>query len=334
MDAFNAQQMQHFNTVGMTACEHCGRTFLPDRLVVHQRSCKAGNSAKPVRRQPAPRPSVVEPLPASGSPVERLRLSGNSSAVPRRRSDERSDTDELENILADSATMDSQIAHHHMSILEEAEEVVHSLGHTQSGTTDHHHSTNEDLHQNYGNRSPPAAPAAPAAHSSVGDTAPSTGHGLTVTPSGLVRCKHCQRTFAPDRIERHEGVCIERSSANGSSLQRAGSGSRGATTSVTSRGNPAGLNASFGKVTEGNLTGRRQRASPPPNGRQEGNPLSRTSSGASGRNGSPGVHDLSSGHNTPPPGPYHPPKFCTECGEKLAYDTQRFCGECGMRVVR
>ena len=30
-------------------CENCGRTFLPDRLSVHQRSCRPGNAAKPGR---------------------------------------------------------------------------------------------------------------------------------------------------------------------------------------------------------------------------------------------------------------------------------------------
>lgn len=34
-------------------CEHCGRTFLPDRLPVHQRSCRPGNVAKPGRGNPA-----------------------------------------------------------------------------------------------------------------------------------------------------------------------------------------------------------------------------------------------------------------------------------------
>jgi hypothetical protein len=29
-------------------CEHCLRTFLPEKLVIHQRSCRPGNTAKPV----------------------------------------------------------------------------------------------------------------------------------------------------------------------------------------------------------------------------------------------------------------------------------------------
>lgn len=46
----------------LIACENCNRTFLPDRLLVHQRSCKPGNVSKPLgmRQMPAPeRPSTV-----------------------------------------------------------------------------------------------------------------------------------------------------------------------------------------------------------------------------------------------------------------------------------
>ncbi len=32
----------------LVQCENCGRRFQPDRLFVHQRSCKPGNAAKPI----------------------------------------------------------------------------------------------------------------------------------------------------------------------------------------------------------------------------------------------------------------------------------------------
>lgn len=32
----------------LVPCENCGRKFQPDRLTVHQRSCKPGNTAKKV----------------------------------------------------------------------------------------------------------------------------------------------------------------------------------------------------------------------------------------------------------------------------------------------
>ena len=39
----NEDQFEDFNE-NLSKCGHCGRTFLPDRLAVHQRSCKPGAS--------------------------------------------------------------------------------------------------------------------------------------------------------------------------------------------------------------------------------------------------------------------------------------------------
>ena len=40
MDEMNAQAFDTYNTQALVPCENCGRTFLPDRLLVHLRSCK------------------------------------------------------------------------------------------------------------------------------------------------------------------------------------------------------------------------------------------------------------------------------------------------------
>ena len=40
MDYMNAQAYDAYNTQALVPCENCGRTFLPDRLLVHLRSCK------------------------------------------------------------------------------------------------------------------------------------------------------------------------------------------------------------------------------------------------------------------------------------------------------
>ncbi|KAM9368034.1 zinc finger protein 475 [Phaethornis superciliosus] len=47
-------------------CENCGRTFLPDRLIVHQRSCKGGSSSGG-KSSFAPRTSGKGPSSGSGS---------------------------------------------------------------------------------------------------------------------------------------------------------------------------------------------------------------------------------------------------------------------------
>lgn len=40
MDDLNNQAFDTYNREALVPCENCGRTFLPDRLIVHLRSCK------------------------------------------------------------------------------------------------------------------------------------------------------------------------------------------------------------------------------------------------------------------------------------------------------
>ena len=39
MDKLNQQAFDQYNKDALVACEYCGRTFLPDRLPVHQKIC-------------------------------------------------------------------------------------------------------------------------------------------------------------------------------------------------------------------------------------------------------------------------------------------------------
>ncbi|KAK7195818.1 zinc-finger of a C2HC-type [Novymonas esmeraldas] len=48
-ELYNQLQMDAFNDTALSPCPHCGRTFLPDRLQIHLRSCKPGSTARPVR---------------------------------------------------------------------------------------------------------------------------------------------------------------------------------------------------------------------------------------------------------------------------------------------
>lgn len=47
MENYNNNAMKEFNEKGMDACPNCGRTFLPDRLVVHLRSCNKAHGKAP-----------------------------------------------------------------------------------------------------------------------------------------------------------------------------------------------------------------------------------------------------------------------------------------------
>jgi hypothetical protein len=41
MHAYNEQAYKQWDSEALSACPHCKRTFLPDRLVIHLRSCTA-----------------------------------------------------------------------------------------------------------------------------------------------------------------------------------------------------------------------------------------------------------------------------------------------------
>ncbi|KEG12458.1 hypothetical protein DQ04_01701090 [Trypanosoma grayi] len=73
LDRFNEMQIDHFNTNMLLKCENCGRTFLPDRLEVHQRSCKPGSSgaSKPISRPSSSATAKRQPSqPTPQTPTE------------------------------------------------------------------------------------------------------------------------------------------------------------------------------------------------------------------------------------------------------------------------
>lgn len=41
MEDYNANAMKEYNDKALDACPNCARTFLPDRLLVHLKSCKS-----------------------------------------------------------------------------------------------------------------------------------------------------------------------------------------------------------------------------------------------------------------------------------------------------
>ena len=53
MEEMNNAALKEYNDKALEACPNCGRTFLPDRLVVHLKSCKgAGQGSKPIKGNP------------------------------------------------------------------------------------------------------------------------------------------------------------------------------------------------------------------------------------------------------------------------------------------
>lgn len=48
LDVMNAAASESYNTGMLSACRYCGRTFLPEKLAIHNRSCTADNPARRV----------------------------------------------------------------------------------------------------------------------------------------------------------------------------------------------------------------------------------------------------------------------------------------------
>ncbi len=87
LEELNKLASEAFNTETLSQCAYCGRTFLPEKLLIHNRSCTADNPARRVTdnvRKGLPVPAVQqEPPPAqrphTTSTVGRLKKPVDSS---------------------------------------------------------------------------------------------------------------------------------------------------------------------------------------------------------------------------------------------------------------
>lgn len=69
LDRRNEAALAAFEEQAMMQCEHCGRTFLAERLPVHQRSCTAEHPARAVLGKGGPAEETKAPLAATiGAP--------------------------------------------------------------------------------------------------------------------------------------------------------------------------------------------------------------------------------------------------------------------------
>ncbi len=53
MEAYNSAAMDDYNDKALDKCEGCGRTFLPESLVKHQKMCLKGKPGKGRSKSPA-----------------------------------------------------------------------------------------------------------------------------------------------------------------------------------------------------------------------------------------------------------------------------------------
>lgn len=405
VEKFNNNQFQEFQESALVPCENCGRTFFPDRLQVHLRSCKPGASARPVRK-----------AGEAGSPTEYKQSikRASSGADYRSRSEsvepsfpkeplakESKDSpsngfsdgyEERRNIESKSTTPNGtsvptpSTGAHRLSIP--------VIPHLQLGTqrddygdVDDNDRQDDDGFHSVGSQDIPAEgealdegfednPAPPPRKPKVAidrplDLSHVQSRFKTASVTNLERCQFCKRTFAPDRLARHEEVCIEKKTMKTGPIgmtprvggkiiepvirpaSSSGVARSGAATSrvsgvgplardngpMTTRGGPSGGTKPTTIIRPANASSRpqsptvnRQPSRSPPPGQ-------RSSIDRGGANHDrAGTKPSSSSARPMSPSPTtraeeHRPKFCTECGHKLYSATQKFCGECGFPVT-
>eukprot|EP00755_Sulcionema_specki_P011029 Sspe_Gene.48065::Locus_24769_Transcript_1_1_Confidence_1.000_Length_1693::g.48065::m.48065 len=295
IDAFNDAQFQHFND-NMVSCENCGRTFFPDRLVVHKRSCHPdapGRGSKPVpkpraaspKRQASPRqpprpasPPLPEPASFDDQPV------GGAGAYAMNGAFECHATTAVDD---DPQDFDDEHLARQLANEELAAADAHAVAQSpppprktapprppdpvlepcpKCGRKFVPRKIETHLLTCKGSVRPPSSTGGGASATTSASAAPSY-------ESSLEPCRYCSRTFNRDRIEKHMSVCLEAKKFN------------------SARGPPAKVKQVV--KHQDPMGGGPSPPAAPPSGR---------------------------------------PKFCQNCGFKYGDPLPKFCQECGTRV--
>lgn len=69
MSSYNDDALKNYNEKALDACPNCGRTFLPDRLIVHLRSCNKAHGI-----------ADSNPSPMKGSPMKSSGMNGGGGS--------------------------------------------------------------------------------------------------------------------------------------------------------------------------------------------------------------------------------------------------------------
>lgn len=192
VEQFNARMMQYYNGAALSQCNNCGRTFRPEALEVHQRSCTAD---KPARRSALGLPTTPEGLGAApargGSASSALRRSapgasgqqGNVWPAMRPRA--------YSCYLCGQQYGSQSLSIHVPRCLKLWEEREAAKAPSQR-------------------RAPPPPPPA------LSEPLPTTPHGIdefnaamsaAFNGLALVACSHCHRTFTPEALQHHARHC-------------------------------------------------------------------------------------------------------------------------------
>ena len=93
LDEMNRLASDTFNSVSLSTCDYCGRSFLHEKLLIHNRSCTSSNPARRVapkvdtsdagtsEKKDSPRVTPSKPKPSVGKPSQSS--TGNQSPAPK-----------------------------------------------------------------------------------------------------------------------------------------------------------------------------------------------------------------------------------------------------------
>ena len=325
---FNEKQYQTFQATALVPCENCGRTFLPDRLVVHKRSCKPGAGSRPVIVRNVSRvQQPVQPGLSNAPVAAATRNAAQSTAV---------DDDDDEDILDHHEHEDQKVEVVPPGTFESAEQVAapkpEDAAAAKRSNEFHAFAVDEaDRPIHVVTKSSPLALSNSAASSatksseavaigtSSASSPPQQPQSVVTAPSAptarnasLQLCQFCQRTFAPDRIAKHESVCLERNKTPAAVSTLVTGRSSGKMRTGLPGDGPSQLAAGGATTTS-----------------TKAQPVRVSMSGRKSQTPAEGKPEVA----MPSSGPLQRPKFCVECGGALAPEReQRFCGNCGARV--
>lgn len=93
LDEMNRLASDTFNSVSLSTCDYCGRSFLHEKLLIHNRSCTSSNPARRVapkvdtsdagtsEKKDSPRATPTKPKPSVGKPSQSA--TGSQSPAPK-----------------------------------------------------------------------------------------------------------------------------------------------------------------------------------------------------------------------------------------------------------
>ena len=178
--AFHSAQEQ------LIPCDYCGRTFLPDRLSVHQRSCTSSNPARPMQPKTRTEREKTFTQVAMNGPTEQGKMSG------------RRDSQRLQNQPAEISKEQTKVPQRRQKF-QRSEPEFSVDSHSENSGFDDYHIGHKSRAKSSGRTS--------GLRNQMGQNM-----GVEVgqeSNAESVPCPNCGRAFASNRIQKHHTICVK-----------------------------------------------------------------------------------------------------------------------------